>query len=302
MSIIKKISSNLHAIIAVIILIISTSVFFIPILLFGLVKLIPNTRVKVFSTKIIDKFATFWCSLNNTYIDNFSATRFEITGLSKFDIDGWYLVIANHLSSLDIVILQRLFNRKIPVLKFFIKDQLKWVPLLGFAWWAMGCPFMKRYSKEYLAKNPENKGKDLEATKKAMKLFKETPSTIISFVEGTRFTNDKKTKLNSQYVNLLNPKAGGIGFVIDIMNDQLTKLIDVTIAYPSTNTTLWNFLCRRVESIKIHIRELTIPKQFMNSNISEDDKVQKEFRLWLNQQWALKDELISSMTNLSLRG
>ena len=245
---------------------------------------------------MIDKFATFWCSLNNRYIDKFSATKFEITGLSNFNADEWYLVISNHLSSLDIVILQRLFNRKIPVLKFFIKDQLKWVPLLGFAWWAMGCPFMKRYSKEYLAKNPQNKGKDLKATRKAMKMFKETPSTIISFVEGTRFTSDKKIKQNSPYVNLLNPKAGGIGFVIDIMNDQITKLIDVTIAYPSTNTTLWNFLCRRVETIKIHIRELTIPKQFMNSNISEDDKIQKEFRQWLNQPWALKDELISSMT------
>ncbi len=159
----------------------------------------------------------------------------------------------------------------------------------------MGCPFMKRYSPAYLAKNPHKKGGDLQATKKALKLFKQTPATLMSFVEGTRYTPHKKLQQNSPYQHLLKPKAGGVGFVIDAMSKQINQLLDVTIVYPHQHNSLWNFLCRRVDSIKIHIRQLPIPPQFLNSSLLEDDKIQTEFRQWLNQQWSEKDQIMTVM-------
>ncbi len=53
---------------------------------------------------------------------------------------------SNHRSWVDILVLQSIFNRRIPFLKFFLKRQLIWVPLLGLAWWALDFPFMRRYS------------------------------------------------------------------------------------------------------------------------------------------------------------
>ena len=291
----KKTEGNLHAILTLLVLVSTTMIGSIPILLIGTLKLYPNQSWKVFCTSLVDKIATLWTDANNIYLNKIHPAQWEITGLENFDPKQWYLVVANHQSWLDIVVLQRVFNRKIPVLKFFIKDQLKWIPFLGFSWWAMGCPFMKRYSPAYLAKNPHKKGQDLLATKKALKIFKQTPATLMSFVEGTRYTQEKQSLQKSPYQHLLKPKAGGVGFVIDAMNQQITQLLDVTIVYPDNQNSLWNFLCHRINSIKVHVRQLPIPQQFLNSSLLEDDKIQTEFRQWLNQQWFEKDLLISGM-------
>lgn len=227
----KQNGGQLHAIAAIFALIVSTTLCFIPILFVGLLKLFPNKNWQSLCTRCVDKIATFWCGINNLYVAKAQKIHWEISGLNNLTPKDWYLVVANHQSWLDIVILQRLFNRKIPVLKFFIKDQLKWIPLLGFSWWAMGCPFMKRYSKEYLAKNPHKQGKDIISTRKAIETFKRTPASIMNFVEGTRFTKVKKEQQQSPYNYLLKPKAGGISFIINSMGQQIKSLIDVTIVY-----------------------------------------------------------------------
>ena len=246
---------------------------------------------------MIDHIATQWVNLNTWYVEKTKLVKWNITGLDSFQHEDWYLVIANHQSWLDIVVLQRVFNRKIPILKFFIKDQLKWVPLLGFSWWAMGCPFMKRYTPAYLAKHPHKKGQDVKATQKALKLFKQTPGTLMSFIEGTRYTPEKKQQQHSPYEHLLKPKAGGIGYVISTMNKDLNQLLDVTISYPNGEHSLWKFLCYRIQSINVHVRSIPIPQQFLTLSLIEDDKIQSEFRHWLNDKWAEKDRLMSMMQN-----
>ena len=295
MSLSNKFGSQLHAVLAVFVLIITTTLCFIPILFIGLFKLIPIKAWQDLCTRAVDSISTLWCSVNNWYVDNIQKLKLDITGLENLDRTNWYLVVANHQSWLDIVVLHRLFNRKIPVLKFFIKDQLKWVPLLGFSWWAMGCPFMKRYSKEYLAKYPHKKGQDLLSTRKAIEAFKRTPASVMNFIEGTRFTVTKKEKQQSPYTHLLKPKAGGISFIISSMGQQITSLLDVTIVYPEKNHSLWDFLCKRVHCAKISIRQIPIPSKFISSQLLENAEMQNEFKDWLNEQWAEIDRLITSL-------
>lgn len=291
----NKFMGQIHAILATLFLIVTTTLFFIPVLFIGLFKLIPNKSWQAFCTRCVDGIATFWCGINNYYVNNMQNIKWEISGLNNLNPKDWYLVVANHQSWLDIVILHRLFNKRIPVLKFFIKDQLKWVPFLGFSWWAMGCPFMKRYSKEYLARKPHKQGKDLVSTQKAIETFKRTPASIMNFVEGTRFTPVKKEQQQSPYNHLLKPKAGGIGFIISSMGSQITSLLDVTIVYSEKNHSLWDFLCKRVKAIKVNIREIPIPNQFKSFELIHDSSTQNEFKDWLNQQWAEKDTLIASL-------
>ncbi|MCL5272981.1 MAG: acyltransferase [Gammaproteobacteria bacterium] len=291
----NKFMGQIHAILATLFLIVTTTLFFIPVLFIGLFKLIPNKSWQAFCTRCVDGIATFWCGINNYYVNNMQNIKWEISGLNNLNPKDWYLVVANHQSWLDIVILHRLFNKRIPVLKFFIKDQLKWVPFLGFSWWAMGCPFMKRYSKEYLARKPHKQGKDLVSTQKAIETFKRTPASIMNFVEGTRFTPVKKEQQQSPYNHLLKPKAGGIGFIISSMGSQITSLLDVTIVYSEKNHSLWDFLCKRVKAIKVNIREIPIPNQFKSFELIHDSSTQNEFKDWLNKQWAEKDRLITSL-------
>lgn len=286
---------QLHGIAAVSALILSTLFCFIPILAIGLLKLIPNLRWKVWCTRMVDKIVVLWCGCNNLYISLTQKIQWQISGLENLKPNDWYLLVANHQSWLDIVILQRLFNRKIPSIKFFIKDQLKWVPLLGFSWWAMGCPFMKRYSKEFLDKNPHKKGKDLHATRKAIEVFKYNPATIMNFVEGTRFTSQKKEIQDSPYQHLLKPKAGGISFVISTMGNQIKHLLDITIVYSQERPSLWDFLCKRMNAIKVHVRPIPIPEEFCTDNLAHNEQSQNAFRQWLNERWLEKDNLIREL-------
>lgn len=293
----KKLMGNISGFLALFILLITTILGFIPILILGILKLFPNKHLKIRCIKIIDQIATLWVNINTLYVEKTKLVKWNITGLDSFQNEDWYLVIANHQSWLDIVVLQRVFNHKIPLLKFFIKDQLKWVPLLGFSWWAMGCPFMKRYTPAYLAKHPHKKGQDVKATQKALKLFKQTPGTLMSFIEGTRYTPEKKRQQQSPYEHLLKPKAGGISYVISAMNQELNQLLDVTISYPEGNHSLWSFLCYRIQTINVHVRSITIPQPFLTVSLIEDDKIQSDFRHWLNDRWAEKDQLMSMMKN-----
>jgi hypothetical protein len=153
---------------------------------------------------------------------------------------------------------------------------------------------MKRYSQSYLAKHPEKRGADVNATQKALRLFSKTPASIMSFIEGTRFTAEKQQDQQSPYQHLLKPKAGGIGFVISSMNQRIQHVLDITIIYPENQNSLWKFVCRRVDSVKIHVRKLPIPSTFLISP-PDNDSTKHAFREWLNQQWLEKDALISAL-------
>ncbi len=291
----KKNGGQFQAILAVLLLIASTTLFFMPILIIGLIKLIPIRNSRIFCTKIIDRVCSYWSAVNNFYVDNLQPARIIIEPVDSVSIDKWYIVIANHQSWLDIVLLQRAFNNKIPTLKFFIKDTLKWVPLLGFAWWAMGSPFMKRYSKAYLSKNPMKQHKDREATQKALALFKEIPSAITNFVEGTRFTATKKEQQQSPYLNLLKPRAGGVSFAVSALGKKLDCILDVTIIYSDKKHSLWDFLCHRMSEITVKVRKIPIPETFTDSQYFNSTRGQEEFRSWLNRHWQNKDDAIQQL-------
>lgn len=291
----------LHAITAIALLAFSTILCFIPVFFLGLLKLFPYQPWQKACTKRIDAVASLWSDLNNWYIKSMPV-KWEVRGLDNLSPKAWYLVVANHQSWLDIVILQRLFNRQIPVLKFFIKDHLKWIPLLGFTWWAMDFPFMKRYSSNYLARKPHKRGQDLVATLKAVKKFQQTPVAVMNFVEGTRFTSDKHEQQKSPYRHLLKPKAGGIGYIISTMGQQINSLLDVTIIYPEKNHSLWDFLCRRVAAIKVDIRHLSVPGKFNSTALAHDKSMQDDFKAWLHAQWSEKDRLISTAKNKIIEG
>lgn len=53
---------------------------------------------------------------------------------------------------------------------------------------------MKRYSRAYLLRHPERRGKDVETTRRSCEKFRLHPTTIVNFVEGSRFTQENISK------------------------------------------------------------------------------------------------------------
>jgi len=241
-------------------------------------------------TFIADKWILF-NTFNQKLMNNI---KWDVTGLEGLKQDGWYLVLANHQSWTDILVLQRIFHRKIPFLKFFLKKELIWVPFLGIAWWALDFPFMKRYSKAFLDKYPHLKGKDIEITRKACEKFKTLPVSVMNFVEGTRFTAEKHKRQKSPYYNLLNPKAGGVAFVLSAMGEQLHHIVNVTIVYPDGTKSFWDFICGKIGKIKVRVETLPISREIIGDYVNNSE-FRDNFQKWINSVWQQKDLRIESM-------
>lgn len=242
----------------------------------------------------LDGIATSWISVNSWNLAITNRIKWTVSGLENLKKRDWYLVLANHQSWSDILVLQKVFNRKIPFLKFFIKQELIWVPALGLAWWALDYPFMKRYSREFLEKHPELKGKDIEITRKACEKFKTLPVSVMNFVEGTRFTVDKRDRQKSSYRHLLKPRAAGTAFMLSAMGDYLRHILNVTIVYPGGARGLWEFLSGRVSEVRVRIESLPIPQKIKGDYFNDQD-FQKQFNEWINNLWADKDRVIEEM-------
>ena len=230
-----------------------------------------------------------WISNNKAWMNLIGNTHWQVEGLAGLDYQHSYLVTSNHQSWVDILVLQYVLNRRIRPLKFFLKQVLIWVPVIGLAWWALGFPFMKRYSKAYLDKHPEKRGKDLETTRKTCAKFRGKPTAIFNFAEGTRFTAAKHRQQQSPFKHLLKPKAGGIAFVLDAMGEQLESIIDVTIHYPEGAPGFWDLLCGRVRRIEVQFEELAIPEDFLGRSYDQDEVYRAEFQRWINRLWEVKD-------------
>lgn len=240
--------------------------------------------------------ADCWIICNNTGISLLYKVKWDIKVSGELKMREWYLVLSNHQSWVDIVVLQKIFLHKIPFLKFFLKKELIWVPVLGLAWWALEFPFMKRYTREFLEKNPHLRGKDLEVTRKACEKYKAIPISIMNFPEGTRFRQWKHDRQQSPYKYLLKPRAGGIAFVLESMGSMMHRIVDVTIYYPEGAKTLWEFLCGKTTRISVTVNVIEI-KDNMRGDYINDAKYNENFQKRLNSFWKRKDRLLADLSS-----
>jgi 1-acyl-sn-glycerol-3-phosphate acyltransferase len=239
--------------------------------------------------------AETWVSINNFNIELFHKVKWDIQVPPTLSKLSSYLIISNHNSWMDIVILQKVLNRRVPFMRFFLKKELIYVPLLGLAWWALDFPFMKRYSQDFLKKHPEKKGDDMKTTRKACEKFRGRSVSVINFLEGTRFSEVKKKKSESPFQFLLKPKAGGVAFVIGAMGEQFESILDVTIVYPDGVKSLGQTFAGQLERVIVRVRELKIPKDLLEGDYLSDPNFREKVQTWVSGVWREKDELILSL-------
>ncbi len=291
----KYLPGFVKGVLVIVILVIQTLMWVPFIIIAAFFKyLFPFPVIRKLGDSILNKIVICWMGINNLIFRAFHRTEWEIRGVGKLNVKGWYLLLPNHQSGADIFVLQMAFCKKIPPLKFFLKRELIWVPIFGFIWKVLDFPFMKRYSRETLLKKPHLKGKDLEKTRKACEKFRDIPVAIINFVEGTRFSPEKQRKQQSPYRHLLKPKAGGIAFVLGSMGEQLNRILDITLVYPDGVVSLWQFFCGKARKIVVQVRDLPVASELIGDYFN-DMKFKEGFQRWLNELWALKDKEIEEI-------
>jgi 1-acyl-sn-glycerol-3-phosphate acyltransferase len=268
------------------------------IIILGFLKFVLPFKILKHSIETVQyHLISMWIDLNTGIMRLATKITFDVHPQGQLQPNHWYFVFANHQSWADILILQEVFNRKIPMLKFFMKQELLWsLPMGGIACWILDFPVMKRPSKAKLRKNPQLRNKDIETTKLACAKFKKRPTTVINFLEGTRFTKEKQQDRSSPYENLLRPKAGGLAFVITELKDYIAEVIDVTIKYDYPEPSFWNMLCGKIKKVSVYYEVLPLNEEHYGDYYS-NSKYRKEFQSWVNERWQQKNGLLVKLNS-----
>ena len=268
-----------------------------PLLTLSVIKLLlPLAAVRRHLDPLLNRIAKNWIACNNALwaVVN-PAMTWDVQGAEALQPGGWYLVNANHQSWVDIFVLQKVLNRRIPLLKFFLKQELIYVPVIGLAWWALDFPFMRRHGKAALRRNPALRQQDQQATRRACERFALVPTSVTNFAEDTRFTPAKHQAQGSPYRHLLKPKAGAMALALGALGEKFRALVDVTIVYPDGAPRFWDLLCGRVRRVVVRVRVLEVPAGFAEGDFTADGEYRRAFHRWLDELWREKDAQIDGL-------
>ncbi len=268
----------------------------VPIIVAGLIKLLVPIPAVWRSISVFCNFMMYcWCEGLALLLHLNPWLKWDVQGLEGLNKKNWYLLISNHHSWADIVALCVLFRKHIPMNKYFLKQQLAWVPFIGLACWALDMPFMRRYSRSYLIRHPERRGKMSKPPAVRAENFARIPTTIVNFVEGSRFTEEKKRETRSPYHNLLPPKAAGIAMALNVLGSQFDKLLNVTLCYPDNHTRpFYDMLSGRLTRIVVRINLVPIGEE-LHGDYVNDKNFKRGFQRWLNGLWEEKDRQLTDI-------
>jgi len=254
----------------------------------ALVKLVlPSGALRRGTDRALNALAEHWIRVNDWWMGRVQRNRWDVQGHEGLRRKGWYLVSSNHQSWVDILVLQRVFRRRVPFLKFFLKRQLLYVPVMGLAWWALDFPFMGRRT--------GSRAKDLATARKACEKFRQIPTSVMNFIEGTRFTRGKHDRQQSPYRHLLKPKVGGVAMALSSMGERFDALLDVTIVYPDGVPTFWDLLSGRVRQVVVRVRERAIPQDLLGGDYEGDPTFRLRMQEWIRAMWRDKDACIDEI-------
>lgn len=288
--------SYLLLIINALLVIVNTAISSLIICAIAVIKvLLPTLKLKARATQMADKAMWMWATVNAGLLAVSNPVQWDIEGGEDLKKDGWYLLISNHLSWTDIVVLCSVFKDRIPMPKFFLKHQLLYVPFVGMGCWALDMPFMRRYSREYLLRHPEKRGQDLQTTRRSCEKFKFHPTTVVNYVEGTRFDTRKQQAVRSSYQHLLPPKSGGMAYTLAAMGEQFENIIDVTLAYPDNlEKPFRDMLMGRMKRVVVRVRVLPVDEN-VSGDYFNDKPYKRQFQQWLGDVWQDKDEMLKEI-------
>ncbi|MBT1538973.1 acyltransferase [Ralstonia solanacearum] len=298
----RALSAFTLGVLSLTLLALNTLFWSVPLFLLATLKLlVPIPAVRRRLTPVLNRIATAWISCNDAWIGLLQRQPWSVDGAGGLHRGGWYLVVCNHRSWVDIFVLQRVLNLRIPLLKFFLKQQLIYVPVIGLAWWALDFPFMRRHSRTALRKRPELRDQDLDTTRRACAKFASVPTSVMNFAEGTRYTAGKHRSQASPYRHLLKPRAGALALTLNTMGRQFHSLLDISIAYPDGTPSFWELASGKAGRVMLHVRELQIPADLCSGDYSADAAFRSQFHRWLAQLWEEKDQRIETMLTQAAR-
>lgn len=282
---------------AVVGLVVLTLLCGIPLTPASLIKLaLPHGRARNTATAAVLGIAKGWARTANAIILGISGTHLSYQQFMADDPNGRYVLISNHQCWADVMLVIAAIDPRLPFPRYFIKEQLRWLPVVGLAAWALDFPFMKRHSRAELEANPKLRDEDMNAVRRACQVFRDLPVALVNYPEGTRATPAKRAVADSPYQTLLPPKAGGTAFAVNAMRGVLDGILDMSVAYVNTpEPKFWDLLCGRIPEVAIRVRYLAVPADLAEGDYGADPEYRARFKAWMDELWTAKDADVTAI-------
>jgi 1-acyl-sn-glycerol-3-phosphate acyltransferase len=195
------------------------------------------------------------------------------------------ILLSNHVSWVDIFLLQSLMARHGFAVQFLTKRELVWLPVVGLVFWVFEFPLLRRTTRPG-ADDALRRGQDRAAVEAACRHARHQPVALVDFAEGTRATAARRASRSSPHRHLLPPRVGGFEALLDGLGEGLGGVVDCTLVYPrDREIRFWEFLAGRVSEIEV-AAEAIAP--------AEIPATRAERARWLEERWARKDERIAA--------
>ena len=257
-------------------------------------RIIPNKNLKVSLGSLSNTMGSATVASITTALRILHKLEWDFQIPEDVNTHTWYIAISNHQAWADIFILLAAGHKKIPLIKFFMKKELQWIPIIYLVHKTIDMPFLNRHSRAQIQANPELKKVDFENAKIAAKRFSRNPSTAFSFAEGTRFTFQKQAAQESPYSNLLKPKIGALAIALSGM-PQVDTLVDFTVVYSSEKRSTWDFLCGDLSKAKVAVKTYALPENLKNRSFEQEDNYRRDFQTFVDAIWLEKQQTIKSL-------
>ena len=269
-----KIGQHLFSLLTAMVVVINLAFWITPLFILALLKLItrPIAFLRNPLNQLIEQVYRIAAAIDSLWMLRVVGVQVRIHGTMPDHPAP--IIIANHQSWFDIPLLQYAITHQGPILKFLIKRELIWVPVVGWICWALGFPRLNRGAGD------NAREKDYAAIESATAQLSGEPGGLLVFAEGTRFTPTKHANQRSPFRHLLKPRPGGLKIALAYLPKD-TPVIDVTINYNGGETHFWHCLHGANRCIDITLTQYTA------GSITDA-------RDWLEARWYEKDELLTS--------
>ena len=204
------------------------------------------------------------------------------------------IVVSNHQSWFDILVVQHLITggfyrsashksyskkdaskkdasrkkERSPIVKFLVKRELLWLPIIGWICYALHFPRLHR------GQGTGARQRDYAAIETFSSSLQDDRGALLIFAEGTRFSEAKRRQQPSPYQHLLNPKPGGLKIALGNTPAE-TPVLDLTIIYHG-DTNFWRCLYGNTRRVSAFISETPAAEI-------------ADARAWLKTRWQAKD-------------
>ncbi|KAJ0399541.1 hypothetical protein P43SY_006087 [Pythium insidiosum] len=248
--------------------------------------------------RIMGGVQALWMDMSSSC---FPETKLEVTGELPTDPSRPAIIIANHQVDADWWYIWQAarFYQGAGNIKIVLKDQLKYVPIIGWG--------MRLFEFLFLRRSLDHDAKHIKAYMDSL-IHDEFPFWLVIFPEGTTIHTEYVQKAHKfaektnrpKFEHVVLPRTAGLQIILDAVADVQPDIYDLTIAFPSYSGEIPTYdmgYDRKIDTQIPSMKSLLAGKKpgtvAIHAKRFSYSEAVSDLEAFLDNRWQEKDERMS---------